>query len=34
MGDVYVNNSKIFAEDKVTNALRAKYEGTAYMAMV
>jgi len=34
MGDVYVNNSKIVAEDKVTNALRAKYEGTAYMAMV
>lgn len=28
------NACKVEAEDKVTNALRAKYNGTAYMAMV
>ena len=28
------NKTKVVAEDKVTNALRAKYQGTSFMAMV
>ena len=34
MGNVYFNNSKVTGSDKVTDALKAKYNGTAYMAMV
>lgn len=34
MGNVYFNNSKVTGNDKVTDALKAKYNGTAYMAMV
>ena len=34
MGDIYFNNSKVVAEDKITNALKAKYAGTAFMALV
>lgn len=34
LGEVVFNNSKVEGEDKVTNALRNKYEGTSYMAMV
>ena len=34
LGEVYVNNSKVVANDFKTDALKAKYEGTAYMAMV
>ena len=34
MGKVYVKHSKVQAEDKQTAALKAKYQGTAFMAMV
>lgn len=34
IGNVYFNNSKIDSVDAKTNALRAKYEGTVYMALV
>jgi hypothetical protein len=34
MGDIYFNNSKVVAEDKITNALKAKYEGTSFMSLV
>jgi hypothetical protein len=34
MGDIYFNNSKVVAEDKVTDALKDKHNGTAFMAMV
>jgi len=34
MGDIYFNNSKVEAIDRTTNNLRAKFAGTAYMAMV
>ena len=34
MGNVYHNNSKVVAEDKVTSELKLKYEGTAYMSLV
>jgi len=34
LGEVFVNNSKVFANDFKTDALKAKYSGTAYMAMV
>lgn len=34
MGDVYFNNSNVNAVDYRTEALRKKYEGTAYMALV
>jgi hypothetical protein len=34
MGNIYVNNSKVFARDLQTEALKAKYNGTAYMALV
>lgn len=34
MGNVYVANSKVFANDSRTDALKAKYEGTSFMAMV
>lgn len=34
LGEVYVNNSKVFANDFKTDALKDKYKGTAYMAMV
>ena len=34
MSNVYVQHSRIQAEDKLTAALKAKYQGTAFMAMV
>ena len=34
IGNVYFEHSRVFAEDKVTDALREKHEGTAYMALV
>lgn len=34
MGQVYVDNSKVVAEDRMTDYLRNKYKGTAYMALV
>lgn len=34
IGEVYVNNSKVVANDIKTEALKIKYAGTAYMAMV
>ena len=34
VGRVSANNSKILAEDKVTNALKAKYNNTPFMALV
>lgn len=34
MGSVYFNNSKVTGSDKKTEALKAKYEGTSFMAMV
>ena len=34
LGEIVFNNSKIEGDDKTTYALRKKYEGTAYMAMV
>jgi hypothetical protein len=34
MGSIYFNNSTVVADDKRTNALAAKYAGTAYMALV
>jgi hypothetical protein len=34
MGSIYFNNSTLDAPDRRTNELRAKYNNTAYMAMV
>ena len=34
LGEIYMNNSKVIANDFKTDALKAKYSGTAYMAMV
>jgi len=34
MGSIYVNNSKVVAEDKITNKLTEKYNGTAYTALI
>lgn len=34
MGNVYFNNSKVTGNDKVTDALRNKYNGTSGMALV
>jgi hypothetical protein len=34
MGTIYFNNSTLDAPDRRTDALRAKYNNTAYMAMV
>jgi hypothetical protein len=34
MGNIYFNNSKVEGNDKITEALKAKYEGTAFMALV
>jgi hypothetical protein len=34
MGNVYFNNSKVTGSDKKTEALKTKYEGTSFMAMV
>ena len=34
MGNVYFENSKVTGNDKVTDTLKAKYEGTAFMALV
>lgn len=34
MGNVYFNNSKVTGNDKKTEELRAKYQGTSFMAMV
>ena len=34
MSEVYNNNSRIIGNDKVTDALRAKYNGTAAIALV
>ena len=34
VGKIFLDNSKVHGEDKVTKALEAKYAGTAYMAMV
>jgi hypothetical protein len=34
MGNVYVANSKVSANDSKTEALKAKYEGTSFMAMI
>lgn len=34
MGNIYFNNSKVSGRDAKTEALKAKYEGTSFMAMV
>ena len=34
LGEVYNNNSRIVANDNVTESLKAKYDGTAAMALV
>jgi len=34
MSNVYFNNSTVTGSDKKTEALKSKYEGTSYMAMV
>jgi len=34
IGNVYFNNSKVTGSDKKTEALKAKYDGTSFMAMV
>ena len=34
IGEIYVDNSKVEGRDKVTEYLKEKYQGTAYMAMV
>lgn len=34
MGNIYVENCKVYAQDVVTDRLRNQYNGTAFMAMV
>lgn len=34
LSSAYLNNSKLEAEDKKTEALKKKYKGTSYMALV
>lgn len=34
LGDAYMDNSKVYGIDKMTERLRAKYNGTAYMALI
>lgn len=34
MGQIYFDNSKVVADDKVTSTLKEKYNGTAYMSLV
>lgn len=34
MGNIYFQNTTVTGNDKVTENLKAKYEGTAFMAMV
>lgn len=34
LGEIVFDNSKLDSKDVVTEALKARYEGTAYMAMV
>lgn len=34
MGNVYMNNSNVYAQDKVTERLASQHQGTAFMAMV
>jgi hypothetical protein len=34
MGEVYMNNCNVYAQDRITDRLRNQYSGTSFMAMV